>query len=114
MAKVSLSTLCEGIENGAFDQGLDRLANAVYNRRLVLKERKEQAIWDQLDIGTPVRLVNTVKPSYLRGLTGKVVDFRRTRVTLEMDRPLPGKFGAGKGIINRKLICPPALLEIIS
>lgn len=113
MAKVSLSTLIDAIENGSFDQGLDRLGNAVYNRRLVLKEKREQEIWDQLEVGTRIRLNNRVRPTYLRGLTGKVVDFRRTRVTLEMDKPLPGKFGLGKGRINRTLICPPNLLEIL-
>jgi hypothetical protein len=82
MAQVSLTSLIEAIENGSFDKGLDSLTTAVYNRRQLLKDRREQAIWDQMDIGTRVRLNNRVKPTYLRGLTGKVVDFRRTRVTL--------------------------------
>jgi hypothetical protein len=30
-----------------------------------------------------------------------------------MDNPLPGRFGTGKGRINKTLICPPGLLELI-
>lgn len=113
MAQVSLTTIIEAIEKGTFDAGIDRLTDAVYGRRIILKEKREQAIWDQLEVGTKIRLNNKVKPTYLRGLTGVITDFRRTRVTLRMDKPLPGRYGTGKGRLNYTLICPPALLQIV-
>lgn len=106
MAQVSLTTICDAIENGTFDKGLGRLAESVQVRRLALKTAKENILWDKLDIGSHVRLTAR-RPSYAYGLTGKVVEFGRTRVTVELDSGPTGRFKSGR------VICPLSILELI-
>lgn len=60
-----------------------------------------------IQVGDHVRIAGRMKPQYLTGLTGKVVEKRQSRVTVLLDRGPTKKFTTGRVILT------PASLEVI-
>ncbi len=90
--------IATAIIQGEFDSAeLDRIANAIYRRRKLL----EPTIYD-FEPGDKVVLNSKVKPKYLAGTPGIVIERKQTRVVIRIDAP--------KGRYGTTLTCPPAIL----
>lgn len=87
-----------GIIKGDFDEYLDNLSTAISQR----KSDKAPKARD-FKIGDPVRYIDGVRPKYLAGVSGKIVDIRRTKVTVGLDKPI-GRFGS-------RIVTPTSLIE---
>lgn len=72
-----MAGLIENIRNGKYDASLDRIIQAC-------RERQEERIYS-LSVGDRVRWSNRVRPTWLRGQTGKIVGWRRSRLLVQMD-----------------------------
>lgn len=87
---------------------LAELNQMLVMRMKVLRKRQGQQIMRDLAVGDYVRFIDTVKPTYLQGRRAKVIEFRQTKMTVELvDGPV-GKFRSGKVIV------PPAILRKIA
>lgn len=89
------------IAKGRLDHWLDDINTAIIQRRLRLARLQFEA----LKIGDEVRVSSHVKPKYMAGAVGKVVEKRQTKVTVEFDEPM-GRFG-------RRVIVPLSALEVV-
>ena len=90
------------IEDGVLDRHLDRLAEAVHQRR---REQDRQKL-GSFQVGDRVRLSDRVRPIYLAGVEGVVTEILHKRLLVRLETPLPGR-RAGRDDIA----CPPSVLE---
>ncbi len=89
---------------GELDEHLVALADAVHARRALLHTvRSANAIAD-LCVGDPVRINRNVRPGYLHGEHGVIVEVDDRSVTVRLLRPV-GRFRTGE------LCCPPLALD---
>src|ERR1019366_2775037 len=65
--------LLEQIAQGALDPHLEALAQAIDARLHLLHTVATQTALAQLCIGDEVKINNTIRPHYLRGLRGKII-----------------------------------------
>lgn len=72
--------LLGSIAEGKYDSSLDRIIRAC-------QERKANRVYE-LRKGDKVRFPSTSKPSYLAGATATIIEWRRTRVLIELDGDL--------------------------
>jgi hypothetical protein len=98
------SSLLDAIANGELDDHLTALADAVHARHHLLDTVRSATVLAQLRIGDDVRINHTIRPQYLRGLHGTIVDLDDERVTVCLHRPV-GRFHSGE------LRCPPLTLD---
>lgn len=98
--------LLDAIAAGELDDHLVALADAIHARRELLHTVRSAAAIAELSAGDAVRLGREVRPQYLRGELGMVVDRDDYTVTVRLLRPV-GRFRSGE------IRCPPLLLEKI-
>lgn len=96
--------LLEQIAQGALDPHLQALAQAVDARLHLLHTVATQTALAQLCIGDEVKLNNTIRPHYLRGLRGNIIEIDSERATVCVHQPV-GRFHTGE------IRCPPLTLE---
>lgn len=101
------SMLLHQIADGALDSHLQALAEAIHARRHLLHTVATQTALAQLCVGDEVQIDNTVRPQYLRGLRGNVLEIDDERVTICVHRPV-GRFTSGE------IRCPPLTLQKLS
>jgi len=70
--------LCDDIDDGAHDDGLEEIAKAIQSRRDVVHRRTARRLAREITKGDRVMLTNRVTPRYLEGCSGTVI-----RVKLE-------------------------------
>jgi hypothetical protein len=99
--------LLQQIADGALDPHLQALAQAIHARRHLLHTVATQTALAQLCVGDEVQIDNTVRPHYLRGLRGNVLEIDDERVTICVHRPV-GRFTSGE------IRCPPLTLKKLS
>src|SRR5690348_16599580 len=94
------------------DQMTDTQLNSFVDYiRYTLKDRanrrnaKARAL---IRVGDRVKFAGKMKPAYLEGLTGEVIEKRQTRVLVKLDRGPTKKFTSGGVLAN------PSSLEVIS
>ena len=92
------------IAAGELDEHLVALADAVHARRALLQTVRAAHAIAELCIGDPVRINRNVRPSYLYGEHGVIVDLDDHAVTVRLLRPV-GRFR------NGELRCPPLALD---
>jgi hypothetical protein len=90
------------IQDGALDEYLDQLAEDVQQRR---REQDRQQL-GKFQIGDRVRLTDRVRPGYLAGAEGVVIDILHKRLLVRLEPVLPGR-RAGR----QDIACPPSLVE---
>jgi hypothetical protein len=102
-------TLPDGVIRGfraaiaqADDHELNRLVAIIKDRRQDIEREK----FRELRVGMRVRLTGNVKPSYLRGQTGEIVDVKLTRYVVNLDRGSIGRYSG-------QLRCPASILEAL-
>lgn len=90
------------------DEELNRLIDFI---RVEIKDRarrKANQVRATLEVGTKVQYVGNLKPKYLIGLTGEIVEFKDSRVVVKLDHGPVGKFTTGRLLSN------PASLKVLS
>lgn len=83
--------LLDAIADGELDHSLNALADAVHARLHLLHTVQAANALAQLCIGNEVRINHTVKPRYLHGVRGRVIDIQGHDVTVCLHRPV-GRF----------------------
>jgi len=84
--------LLANIASGKYDK--DRIIQSCQNR-------KADLIWD-CQPGDKVKFSQLIRPAYLRGVTGTIRTWNRTRVVVDLDSP--------HGRFYRGIRCTPQLL----
>lgn len=90
------------IENGAFDDALVDITEAVKTRTKILADRNARS----LSIGDEVQFSDLISPKYLRGLTATVKKINKK--TVVVDCPIDPDYGRFSGSKNVK--CPNTLI----
>lgn len=77
--------ICDDIDDGEHDEGLDQIARAVTSRREVVARRNARRLQRTLAVGDRVMLTNGVTPRFMDGMVGVVshVGEGAARVTLD-------------------------------
>jgi hypothetical protein len=96
--------LLDAIAAGELDQHLVAIADAVHARRVLLHTVKAATAIAELCIGDQVRINRSVRPGYLHGEHGVIIDLDDHAATVRLIRPL-GKFRSGE------VRCPPLALD---
>jgi hypothetical protein len=96
--------LLDAIANGELDEHLVALADAVHARRELLHTVRSATAIAELCVGDAVRNDHNVRPRYLYGEFGVIVEVDDHRVGVRLARPV-GRFRSGQ------LRCPPLVLE---
>lgn len=86
--------LLDAIADGELHHSLNALADAVDARLHLLHTVQAANALAQLCIGDEVRINHTVKPRYLHGVRGRVIDIQGHDVTVCLHRPV-GRFTGG-------------------
>jgi hypothetical protein len=108
IAEDNFRKLLKLIASQADDNQLQEIADTLNRAYRVHRVQRSAEVAAQLTLGSPVRIRYSVKPNYLRGLTGTITDFRTTKVTVKLDNGPVGKFWDGT------VICPPSALEVLT
>jgi hypothetical protein len=87
--------LCDDIDDGAHDDGLDELAKAINSRRDIVARRNARRMMRELNIGDKVKLTNGIKPRYLEGMVGHIEKLQDGAAVVKLTR-LPTHSGAGR------------------
>jgi hypothetical protein len=97
-------SLLDAIAAGELDGHLVALADAIHARRELLHTVRSAAAMAELSVGDPVRFNRQVRPRYLHGEIGIVVDRDDHTAVVRLLRPV-GRFRSGE------IRCPPLLLD---
>jgi hypothetical protein len=92
------------IADGVLDPHLQALAQAIDARLHLLHTVATQTALAHLCVGDEVQINNTIRPHYLRGLRGKIIEIDSERATVCVHRPI-GRFHSGE------IRCPPLTLQ---
>jgi hypothetical protein len=68
--------LCDDIDDGEFDSGLEDIARAVASRRDIVHRRNARRLQRSIQKGDMVMLTNKITPRYLEGCQGEVKSIR--------------------------------------
>jgi hypothetical protein len=90
------------IHDGVLDRHLERLAEAIYQRR---RDQDRQQL-GTFQVGDRVRLSDQVRPGYLAGAEGFVTEILHKRLVVRLETPVPGKQGG-----RHDIACPPSVVE---
>jgi len=99
--------LLQAIADGQLDPHLEALAQAIDARLHLLHTVATQTALTGLCVGDEVQINNTIRPNYLRGLRGKIIEIDSERATVCVHRPV-GRFHSGE------IRCPPLTLQKLS
>jgi hypothetical protein len=86
--------LLDAIADGELDHSLSALADAIHARLHLLQTVRAATALAALCIGDEVRINHTVKPRYLHGVLGRIIDIEGQDVTVCLHRPV-GRFTSG-------------------
>lgn len=95
--------LLEAIADGELDQSLAALAGAVDARLRLLHTVRSSTALAQLNVGDEVRVNGRVRPRYLHGAYGTVVELDDQQATIRLHRPV-GRFAG-------EVRCAPLALD---
>lgn len=93
------------IRSGRLDTELDELAEILWNRRKYLNTQRALQNVMSVEAGDRVRILSELKPRYLAGLSGTVIEVSNRRrsgvpmVLVQLDHPA-GKFRNGRILLS--------------
>jgi hypothetical protein len=96
--------LLDAIAAGDLDEHLVAVADAVHARRALLHTVRAATAIANLCVGDTVRINRNVRPGYLHGEHGEIIELDDHAVTVRLLRPI-GRFRSGE------LRCPPLALD---
>lgn len=82
--------MIEAILSGKHDDELEAIDEAVHQRRKMIRGANKAVAFATLQIDDKVRLKG-LRPKYVNGMTAKVVDKKRTKLVVILDKPT-GRF----------------------
>jgi hypothetical protein len=97
-------SLLDAVANGELDEHLAAIADAVHARQELVHTVRSATAIAELCIGDMVRIKRDVRPRYLFGEFGEIVELDDHGVTVRLVRPV-GRFRSGE------VRCPPLVLE---
>ncbi|MCY0906321.1 hypothetical protein [Arthrobacter sp. H14-L1] len=89
---------------GVLDEHLATVSVAIAHRHQQLVRIEANRAAARIRLGDRVRINHAIRPLYLRGATGTVVDWIGQRAVVQLDRPA-GRFSTGE------IRCPPLGLD---
>ena len=96
--------LLDQVADGALDHSLHALADAIHARQHLLHTVQAATALAQLCVGDEVCINHTVKPRYLHGAQGRVIELDDHTATVCLHRSV-GRFTSGQ------IRCPPLALD---
>jgi hypothetical protein len=87
--------LCDRIDDGGYDEGLEEIAKAVSSRRDIVNRRSARRMMRSITVDDKVRLTNGIKPRYLEGMVGTVIEIRSGAAVVKLTK-VPTHQGAGR------------------
>lgn len=108
--------LCDAIDDGEYDEGLQEIARTIQTRMDVTASRKARRMLADLTPGTRVMIVNRPTPRYLEGMVGTInkVDIQNQAARVELDeKPTPGRGRPSAGGISKRIVIPLIHLNIL-
>ena len=96
--------LLDQVANGALDHSLHALADAIHARQHLLHTVQAATALAQLCVGDEVCINHSIKPRYLHGAQGRIVELDDHTATVCLHRPV-GRFTSGQ------IRCPPLALD---
>jgi hypothetical protein len=97
--------LLDQIAAGELDVHLSAIADAITPAWNCWRRVNSAKVLAMLNVGDRVRFTHRIRPQYLQGVEGVVIEIDQRTATVCVHQPL-GRFGCGQ--IRR---CPPLLLE---
>lgn len=97
-------SLLNAIANGELDDHLTAITDAACARQHLIDTVRSATVLAGLCVGDSVRINHTIRPQYLRGLHGTIIDLDDDRATVCLHRPV-GRFHTGE------IRCPPLTLD---
>lgn len=88
--------LCDDIDDGGFDDGLDEIAKAVQSRRDIVARRAARRLMRELAVGDKVKLTDKITPRYLKGMVGHIERIRENGTADVKLTKMPTATGAGR------------------
>lgn len=108
MSDITVTEVVVNILNGNLDEGRERIYDALKRRGQISRQIEAATAIGTLNTGDKVEL-HGLRPQYLNGLTGVVLNKRQTRITVKLDNPeLAGKFAYG-GTVTAPAACLKAV-----
>lgn len=77
--------LCDDIDDGEFDAGLEDIAKAVSSRRDIVHRRNARRLQRSIEPGDRVVLTNKITPRYLEGVVGTIKSIRDGAAVVKLD-----------------------------
>jgi hypothetical protein len=106
-------TLCDQIDDGEYDEGLNEIVKTINMRREVVIRRKARRLALEIEVKDKVILTNGIKPKYLDGTTGHVVGLQGDSAIVMLD-DLPSHAGRpSKTKQSKKFVIPLVHIEKI-
>lgn len=103
--------VCDEIDDGEYDDGLNEMVKTINMRREVVIRRKARRLALTIEANDKVILTNGIKPKYLDGTTGHVVKVQGDTAIIMVDE-LPSHAGRPtKGTQSRKFVIPLVHIE---
>ncbi len=96
--------LLDQVADGALDHSLHALADAIHARQHLLHTVQAATALAQLCVGDEVCINHTIKPRYLHGAQGRVIELDDHTATVCLHQPI-GRFTSGR------IRCPPLALD---
>lgn len=112
-AAIPLSSVIYWINQGKYDNHMDVLSTTIFERKRTLQRQKGAENLAKLEVGDAIRIVGAVKPKYLKGAIGTVVDHRFPNpkpgwIAIELSQTVSAKFVKGA-----KVQLPAQLVEYL-
>jgi hypothetical protein len=102
--------IIKAIASGEADDNLDGVRSA-----LEARHKWESGVqFHALKVGDAIRLNNTVRPRYLVGAPGEIVDKNLTRVVVRIDQGWLDAHPQAKARWSGRVTCPVSLIEAAS
>lgn len=101
--------LCDDIDDGAYDEGLQEIARTIQTRLDVRDAKRARRMISQLNKGTRVMIVNKPTPRYLEGMIGTISKLdieNQAAVVMLDDLPTPGRGRPSSEGPSRRIVIP--------
>lgn len=104
--------LCDDIDDGEFDTGLEEIARAVASRRDIVHRRNARRLQRSLAKGDRVMITNKPTPRFLDGMVGSVHKIQDGAAVVLLDE-MPVRRGAGRPAANEQKMSQKVLIALV-
>lgn len=106
----NLDTLITEICDGKHDKHLGDLKDAIIVREKLKDDVTKKTKFLSFKRNDSVRFNDQVRPKYMEGLTGKVIDKKVSKVVVKLD---PGQGDTGRFNVGLPITCPVEIIDKI-